>query len=48
MDSRYVKRLGDICKNLASVDSGFGAVRFRKSMDAMSWKAELFGAASLI
>ncbi len=45
MDSRLLKRLGDICKKLTRVDAGFGAVRLRKQIGAASWKVELFGAA---
>lgn len=45
MDSRQLKRLKDICKNLAQVDSGFGAVRLRKKIGATVWNVELFGAA---
>lgn len=45
MDHRQLKRLKDIAKNVALVDSGFGAVRLRKKIGATSWKVELFGAA---
>jgi hypothetical protein len=45
IDSRQLKRLSDICKKLASVDTGFGAVRLRKPIGAPSWNVELFGAA---
>lgn len=45
MDSRQLKRLGDICKNLALVETGFGAVRLRKKFQEKSWRVELFGAA---
>lgn len=48
MDSRQLKRLGDICKKLAQVDSGFGAVRLRKQLGALSWRIELFGAAQTL
>lgn len=48
MDSRQLKRLGDICKKLARVDSGFGAVRLRKQIRAPSWDVELFGAAQAL
>jgi len=45
MDSRQLKRLGDICKNLARVDAGFGAVRLRKKIGAPSWNVQRFGTA---
>jgi hypothetical protein len=45
IDSRQLKRLSDICKKLARVDAGFGAVRLRKQIGAPSWNVELFGAA---
>ncbi|MHB8348634.1 MAG: MBL fold metallo-hydrolase, partial [Acidiferrobacterales bacterium] len=45
IDSRVLKRLGDICKNLAQVDAGFGAVRLRKKIGAISWGVELFESA---
>ncbi len=45
MDSRQLKRLGDMCKKLSRVDAGFGAVRLRRKISALSWDVELFGAA---
>lgn len=45
IDSRQLKRLSDICKSLAQIDAGFGAVRLRKQIGASSWNVELFGAA---
>jgi len=45
MDSRQLKRLRDMAKNVALVDAGFGAVRLRKQIGAQSWGVELFGAA---
>lgn len=45
MDSRQLKRLGDICKKLSRVDAGFGAVRLRRKIGALSWDVDLFGAA---
>jgi len=45
IDSRQLKRLSDICKKLARIDAGFGAVRLRKQIGASSWNVELFGAA---
>lgn len=45
MDSRQLKRLSDVCKNLARVDAGFGAVRLRKPLGASSWNIDLFGSA---
>ena len=48
MDSRQLKRLGDICDKLARVDIGFGAVRLRKQIGAPSWNVELFGAAQAL
>ena len=48
MDSRHLKRLGDICKKLARVNASFGAVRLRKQIGAPSWNVELFGAAQAL
>ena len=48
MDSRLLRRLGDICKKLARVDAGFGAIRLRKHIGAPSWNVELFGAAQAL
>lgn len=48
MDSRQIKRLGDICKKLTRVDAGFGAVRLRRQIGAPSWDVELFGAAQVL
>ncbi|MBA2410266.1 MAG: MBL fold metallo-hydrolase [Gammaproteobacteria bacterium] len=48
MDSGQLKRLGDICKKLARVDAGFGAVRARKHFGSPSWSTELFGAARIL
>lgn len=48
MDSHQLKRLGDICKKLAQVDAGFGAVRLRRQIGAQSWTVELFGAAQTL
>lgn len=48
MDSRQLKRLGDICKKLARVDAGFGAVRLRKQVGGPSWRVELFGSAQAL
>ena len=48
MDSRLLKRLGDICKNVARVDSGFGAVRLRRQVDTAAWGVELFGSAQAL
>jgi Metallo-beta-lactamase superfamily len=45
MDSRLLKRLGDICSKLSRVDAGFGAVQLRKKIGALSWGVNLFGAA---
>jgi hypothetical protein len=45
MDSRQLKRLRDIAKNVTLVDGGFGAVRLRKQIGTQSWGVELFGAA---
>lgn len=45
IDSRQLKRLGDICRKLARVDVGFGAVRLRRQIGAPVWNVELFGAA---
>lgn len=48
MDGRQLKRLGDICKKLARVNAGFGAVRLRKQIGDPSWNVELFGAAQAL
>lgn len=45
MDSRVLKRLGDICNKIARVDAGFGAVRLRRQFSAKTWSVEMFGAA---
>lgn len=45
MDSYQLKRLGDLCKKIARVDAGFGAVRLRRPIGNPSWTVELFGAA---
>lgn len=45
MDSRDLKRLKDIGKNVSLVDSGFGAVQLRKQIGAQSWGVRTFGAA---
>lgn len=45
MDNSQLKRLGDMAKNIALVDSGFGAVQLRKQIGAQSWGVKLFGAA---
>lgn len=39
------KRMKAICKNIAVVNTGFGAVRFRKKLGAAKWGVELFGQA---
>jgi hypothetical protein len=44
MDAAVLKRLEDICKKVVRVNSGFGAIRLRKSA-AANWAVELFGAA---
>lgn len=43
MDSKQLKRLSDICRNLVSINSGFGAIRLRKQFDAQEWRVECFG-----
>ena len=43
MDSRQLKRLGDMCKRLSRVDAGFGAVQLRRKIGALSWGVNLFG-----
>jgi len=46
MDHDQLKRLGDICKDIALADSSFGAVRIRRRIDDTTpWNVELFGAA---
>lgn len=48
MDSRILKRLGDICNNVAQVNAGFGAVRMRRRIGVPAWNVELFGAAEAL
>ena len=48
MDSRQLKRLGDICKKLALFNPGFGAVRLRKQLGTPLWHVELLGAAQIL
>jgi len=48
MDSRVLKRLGDIASNIARVATGFGAVRLRKQLGDTAWTVELFGTAQRI
>lgn len=48
MDSRHIKRLGDLCKKLARIDTGFGTVRLRKPIGTTSWSVELFGSAQAL
>lgn len=48
MDSRQLKRLGDVCKKLARVDAGFGAVRLRKQIGSPLWNIDLFGRAQAL
>jgi hypothetical protein len=44
---RYqLKRMTDLCKNLARVNAGFGAIRLRKKLGALDWLVELFGRAT--
>lgn len=43
IDKVILKRLSDVCRKLARVNSGFGAVRLRKVVGDQSWTAELFG-----
>ncbi len=45
LDRLELKRLGDICKNLSTVNSGFGAIRLRKKVTAPQWTVQLFGEA---
>ena len=45
MDNAQLKRLGDICKNLSRVNSGFGSVRLRKKYGQELWRVENFGKA---
>lgn len=45
MDSRLLKRVGDICHDLAQVNNSFGAIRLRRTIGAPSWVVQLFGAA---
>jgi beta-lactamase superfamily II metal-dependent hydrolase len=48
MDSANLKRLGDICKNINKVNSGFGAVRLRKKFSDSDWSVECFGHARML
>lgn len=43
IDSTAVKRLGDVVKNLSTVNNGFGAVRIRKKLDSSDWAVSCFG-----
>ena len=45
MDSAILKRLGDICSNVARANPGFGAIRLRKKVDEHAWREQLFGTA---
>ena len=45
IDRRLLKRLSDICRKIGRIDAGFGAIRLRKQIGAVSWTVELFGAA---
>jgi hypothetical protein len=40
-----LKRLQDMCTDVAPVNSGFGAVRARRGVDSQQWTVELFGSA---
>ena len=46
IQSSSLKRLKRICKNVSSVNNGFGAVRFRKKLGGTSWVTETFGKAA--
>ena len=48
MDSAILKRLNDVCSKVTRVNSGFGAVRLRKTRGAQTWSAQLFGNASAL
>ena len=48
MDSRLLKRLQDVAKNVSRVDTTFGAVRMRKRVGARMWNVEHFGAAHVL
>jgi len=48
LSNDVLRRLSDIGKNISQVNSGFGAVRFRKQLDSTDWKVELFGNAKAI
>lgn len=43
-----LKRMQDICKNLARVNPGFGTVRLRRRLGTSSWNVETFGDAQRI
>jgi len=40
-----LKRLQDMCTNIAPVNAGFGAVRVRRRVNADEWRVETFGSA---
>lgn len=46
MSAHVEKRMKAICKNIAVMNPGFGAVRFRKKLGAAAWSCELFGQAT--
>lgn len=43
MDNAQLKRLNDICRNLAPINTGFGAIRMRKVIGHDSWQVKCFG-----
>lgn len=45
LSHEHVKRLSQICTNLAQANAGFGAVRFRKRSGQQDWQVEHFGSA---
>jgi len=45
MNEKLEKRMKQICKNIAVINTAFGAVRFRKKIGEADWGVELFGQA---
>ncbi len=48
IDAAQLKRLHQIATNIAPVNTGFGAVRLRRSRGATEWQSELFGDAAAL
>jgi len=45
IEADQLKRLSTMCTNIKRIDTGLGAVRIRKKIDAPLWNVETFGAA---